>query len=70
MTNLFDALTPIELGALLDRLRAAERRSLGAARTAADADVWPLVRVAGDLRALIDDAATTEHRDMATEARP
>ncbi len=60
MAGFFDSLTPAELTALQDRLRSAERKALGAARIAPDEDVWPLVRVAGDVRALMDDAITAE----------
>ena len=60
MAGFLDSLTPAELTALQDRLRSAERKALGAARIAPDEDVWPLVRVAGDVRALMDDAVAAE----------
>jgi hypothetical protein len=53
----------MELGELQDRLRSAERKSLSTARTAADPDVWSLVRLSADLRELIDDAAIAGDRD-------
>jgi hypothetical protein len=65
----FDSLTPAELTALQDRLRSAERKALGAARIAPDEDVWPLVRVAGDVRALMDDAITAERDAIAGGTR-
>ena len=65
VTGIFDALTPMELGQLKDRLSSAERRSLSTARTAADPEVWPLVRLSADMRDLVDDvtAATCRHMD-------
>ena len=67
MTGIFDALTPMELGQLKDRLSSAERRSLSTARTAADPEVWPLIRLSADLRELIDDV--TEAAGRYTDAR-
>ena len=69
MGGFFDSLTPAELAALQDRLRSAERKALGASRIAPDEDVWPLVRVAGDVRALMDDAITAERDAIAGGTR-
>ncbi len=70
MTGMFDALTPRELGQLIDRLSSAERRSLSMARTAADPEVWPLIRLSADMRELVDDmtAAAFRHADARARA--
>jgi len=70
MTGIFDALTPMELGQLKDRLSSAERRSLSTARTAADPEVWPLVRLSAEMRDLVDDvtAAAFRHADARAQA--
>ncbi len=70
VTGILDTLTLTELGQLKDRLSSAERRSLTTARTAADPDVWPLVRLSADLRVLIDEvtAAARQHRDARVRA--
>ena len=69
MTEIFDALTPAELSQLKDRLSSAERRSLSTARTAADPDVWPLVRLSADMRDLVDDVTSAACRHVDTRAR-
>ena len=69
MTGIFDALTPMELGQLKDRLSSAERRSLSAARTAVDPEVWPLVRLSADMRDLVDDVTAATWRHMDAQAR-
>jgi hypothetical protein len=70
VTGIFDALTPVELGQLKDRLSSAERRSLSTARIAGDPEVWPLVRLSADMRELVDDmtAATCRHADARARA--
>ncbi len=68
VTGLLDALTLIELGQLEDRLISAERRSLSTARTAADPEVWPLVRLSADMRDLVDDVAAAACRHMDARA--
>jgi hypothetical protein len=67
--GIFDALTPMELGQLKDRLSSAERRSLSTARTAADPEVWPLIRLSADMRELVDDVMAASSRDMDARAR-
>ena len=69
VTGIFDALTPMELGQLKDRLGSAERRSLSTARTATDPEVWPLIRLSADLRELMDDATEAAGRYMDARAR-
>ncbi len=70
MTGIFDALTPMELCQLKDRLSSAERRSLSTARTAADPEVWPLVRLSADMRDLVDEvtAAARHYRGAGARA--
>jgi hypothetical protein len=69
VAGFLDSLTPAELAALQDRLRSAERKALGAARIAPDEYVWPLVRVAGDVRALMDDAFAADRDAIADGSR-
>jgi len=69
VTGIFDALTPMELCQLKDRLSSAERRSLSTARTAADPEVWPLVRLSADMRDLVDDVTAATWRHMDAQAR-
>ena len=69
VTGILDALTLIELGQLKDRLSSAERRSLSTARTAADPDVWPLVRLSADLRELVDEVTAAARQYMDARAR-
>ena len=68
VTGIFDALTPMELGQLKDRLSSAERRSLSTARTAADPEVWPLVRLSADMRGLVDDVTAAACRPTDAQA--
>ena len=68
VTGIFDALTPMELDQLKERLSSAEQRSLSTARTAADPEVWPLVRLSADMRDLVDDVTAASWRDVDARA--